>query len=120
MVVTSGPMPRSPRPVVEAGWLGERCLVLPVDYDAQVRAEVSQAADTFHVDDVAQFKSFRDRGSFSGWAVPTGSLGDALGTAPTGGLRLVCSLGVGSIDAVIAGAVRDREREERIGVLLQS
>lgn len=119
VVVTSGPMPRPPSPVVEAGWLAEQCLVLPVDYDAQVRAEVSHAADSFHVDDVAQFESFRDRGSFEGWAAPAGSLGEALGSEPTGGLRLVCSLGVGSIDAAIAGAVRDRERAERIGVRLQ-
>lgn len=120
VVVTSGPMRRPPRPVVEAAWLAKRCLVLPVDYDAQVRAEVSRAAETFHVDDVVQFESFRDRGSFDGWAAPTGSLGDALGSAPAGDLRLVCSLGVGSIDAVIAGAVRDRERAERIGVRLQA
>lgn len=119
VVVTSGPMPRQPTPLLEVGWLAERCLVLPVDYDAQVTPGVSQAADTFHVDDVAQFESFRDRGSFAGWSVPTGSLGEALASDPEGGLRLVCSLGVGSIDAVIAGAVRDRAREEGAGILLQ-
>lgn len=119
VVVTSGPMPRQPTPVLEVGWLAERCLVLPVDYDAQVTPGVSQRADTFHVDDVAQFESFRDRGSFADWSVPTGSLGEALASDPGGDLRLVCSLGIGSIDAVIAGAVRDRAREERVGILLQ-
>lgn len=118
IVVTSGPMPRSPRPTIDVDWLADACLVLPVDYDARIRAEVSSAADSFHVDDVAQFESFRSRGSFAQWAQPDGSLGDALGAEPTGDLRLVCSLGVGSIDAVIAGAVRDRERVERIGVPL--
>ncbi|GAA1437087.1 ectoine utilization protein EutC [Mycobacterium cookii] len=118
VVVTSGPMPRSAQPTIDVDWLQEACLVLPVDYDARVRAEVSSAADTFHVDDVAQFESFRSRGSFAQWARPHGSLGHALSTEPTGRLRLVCSLGVGSIDAVIAGAVRDRERVARIGVPL--
>ena len=118
VVVTSGPMSRSSRPTIDVDWLADACLVLPVDYDAQVRAAVSSAADSFHVDDVAQFESFRSRGSFEHWAQPHGSLGDALAAEPTGHLRLVCSLGVGSIDAVIAGAVRDRERVERIGVPL--
>lgn len=118
IVVTSGPMSRQPRPVIDVGWLADACLVLPVDYDSCVRAEISTAADSFHVDDVAQFDSFRSRGSFVGWARPHGSVGDALGARPTGDLRLVCSLGVGSVDAVIAGAVRDRERMERIGVPL--
>lgn len=120
VVVTSGPMRRPTQPVVDVDWLSDRCLVLPVDYDAQVHPRVSQAADTFHVDDVLQFESFRHRGAFDGWAPPGGSLGDALMAEPSGDIRLVCSLGVGSIDAVIAGAVRDRERVERIGVRLQS
>lgn len=119
VVLTCGPMPRPPEPVVQPDWLAANCLVLPVDYDARVRAEVSQAADAFFVDDVPQFESFRERGYFAGWAIPQGSLGDALMTAPEGGRRLVCSLGVGSIDAVIAGAVRDRQRVERLGVTLR-
>lgn len=111
VVVTAGPMGREPAPVVEASWLVDDCLVLPVDYDARVRPGVSRAAALFVVDDVPQYESFVARGAFAGWARPHGSLGDALQQDPPTGLRLVCSLGVGSIDAVIAGAVRDRLRE---------
>lgn len=120
VVVTSGPMARPPEPVVETAWLAERCLVLPVDYDARIRAEVSHAVDTFVVDDRAQFESVREGGSFAGWAVPDGSLGEVLLTEATGDRRLVCSLGVGSLDAALAGAVRDRERVERLGTPLRS
>lgn len=108
VVITSGPMGRAAAPLIEPGWLAPDCLVLPVDYDALVRPEVSQAADLFVVDDLAQYGSFVDRGSFAGWARPHGSLGDSLGSTPTGRLRLATCLGVGSVDAAIAGVVRDR------------
>ncbi|PVG84331.1 hypothetical protein DDE18_01525 [Nocardioides gansuensis] len=120
VVITSGPMRGEPAPVVDPAWLSPRCLVLPVDYDAQVRPEVSMAADLFAVDDVPQFESFVERGSFAGWAAPHGTLGEALLTEPSGVLRLVCSLGVGSIDAVIAGEVWEREKVARIGLPLRS
>jgi ornithine cyclodeaminase/alanine dehydrogenase len=118
VVVTAGPMPRERRPVVATDWLEESCLVLPVDYDARVLPEVSHAAADFLVDDLPQFGSFVERGSFAGWAAPGGSLGEALQREPVPGRTLVCSLGVGAVDAVIAGVVRDRERTSRLGVPL--
>jgi alanine dehydrogenase len=119
VVVTAGPMPRERRPVVAADWLAQDCLVLPVDYDARVLPEVSHAADDFLVDDLPQFRSFVERGSFGGWAAPRGSLGEALQRDPVPGRTLVCSLGVGAVDAVIAGVVRDRSRASGLGVPLR-
>lgn len=119
VVITSGPMGGHSSPVVQPAWLPARCLVLPVDYDARVRPEVSLAADLFAVDDVPQFASFVERGSFAGWAAPHRSLGEALLAEPSGDLRLVCSLGVGSVDAVIAGEVWEREKVARLGVPLR-
>lgn len=119
VVVTAGPMRGSADPVVEPGWLAEDCLVVAVDYDAQVRAAVSRQADVFVVDDVPQYRFFADRGSFAGWAPPQGSLGEVLDAPPSGRLRLVCHLGIGAVDAVIAGAVRDRQRGSGLGVRLR-
>lgn len=119
VVITAGPMRGAADPVVEPGWLGDRCLVVAVDYDAQVRAEVSQRADVFVVDDVPQYRSFVDLGSFSGWAPPRGAIGEVLEQPASGGLTLACHLGIGAVDAVIAGAVRDRQRETGVGVRLR-
>lgn len=119
VVITSGPMGAAAAPVLDPGWLRPDCLVLPVDYDALVRPEVSAAADLFVVDDLPQYDSFVDRGSFAGWARPHGSLGEALGSPPTGRLRVVTSLGVGSVDAAIAGVVRDRALAAGVGVPLR-
>lgn len=119
VVITAGPMRGAVDPVVEAGWLPEDCLVVAVDYDAQVRPEVSARANLFVVDDVAQYESFVARGSFAAWAPPAGSLGEVLDRGSGGGLTLVCHLGIGAVDAVIAGAVRDRQRDEGLGVRLR-
>ena len=118
VVITTGPMAKHPTPVIDRSWVTDRCLVLPVDFDAYVTPELVGSADQFVVDDVAQYEAYRARGSFAGWPPATVSLGEALQTEPHGGLRVVCSLGVGSIDAVLAGVVLERELSERIGIQL--
>jgi alanine dehydrogenase len=118
VVITAGPMAKTPAPVLERSWLTDRCLVLPVDFDAYVTPGLAGEAEQFVVDDVTQFEAYRSRGSFKGWPVAEVSLGEALQAEPVGDLRVVCNLGVGSIDAVLAGLVLERERAERIGIPL--
>jgi ornithine cyclodeaminase/alanine dehydrogenase-like protein (mu-crystallin family) len=117
VVITAGPM--TTKPTIETSWLAERCLVVPVDYGCYVTGQVANDADQFVVDDIAQFEAYRAAGSFPGWPEATVSLGSALRSEPTGDLRVVCSLGVGSLDAALAGVILEREREARIGVRLE-
>ncbi len=118
VVITTGPMAKSPTPVIERSWLADRCLVLPVDFDAYVTPQLACDADQFVVDDVAQYEAYRARGSFRGWPQGTVSLGEALQAEPRGEVRVVCNLGVGSIDAVLAGVILERELTEGIGIQL--
>jgi len=118
IVITCGPMARHPAPVLERSWLSEQCLVLPVDFDAYVVPSLAQAADLFVVDDVAQYELYRSRGSFDGWPAATLAIGAALQNPPHGDLRVVCNLGVGSLDAVLAGVVLERELSAQIGMRL--
>ena len=119
IVVTSGPMSLDRDPLVATEWLGEQCLVLPVDYDARVLPEVSHAVDVFAVDDLPQYGSFVERGQFAGWAPPAAALGELLQHPRSGERHLVCNLGVGAIDAVIAGVVRDRAAAAGVGLRLR-
>jgi ornithine cyclodeaminase/alanine dehydrogenase-like protein (mu-crystallin family) len=91
--------------VVERGWLGERALVLPIDFDALVRSEVVAAAGLFAVDDVPQYRSYQEQGHFTGWAEPHGSVGEAARDGLESNLVVCCNLGVGSLDAAFADAV---------------
>jgi alanine dehydrogenase len=118
VVVTAGPMSRDESRRLERDWLGERCLVVPVDFDAYVTADLVTQADSFVVDDVEQFEHYRGLGHFQGWPEPESSLGAALEAEPQGDLRVSCSLGVGAIDAALTRLVWERARAEGVGVHL--
>lgn len=118
VVVTAGPMAADPARRLELSWLGERVLVVPVDFSAYVSAEVAAAADDLVTDDVAQLEHYRGLGHFAGWPRPHRSLGEALDSRPAGDLRISCSLGVGAADAALADVVLRRAESERLGIRL--
>ena len=108
VVVTAAPIVRDPRPVVEPGWLADRCLLLPIDFDASITAEAVAACDVHATDDVAQYDHYRDDGHFAGWPEPALSVGAAF-DAVRDAARVCCTnLGVGALDAAFAAAVLRR------------
>lgn len=119
VVITAGPMSPDPERRLDPDWLSGRCLVVPVDFSAYVGADVVTEADDLVTDDVEQFDHYRTLGHFQGWPEPSRSLGQALGSPPTGDLRVSCSLGVGAVDAAIGAAVLERARREGLGVSLR-
>ena len=115
VVVSAAPIVEAPRPRIGLGALGERWLVLPIDFDALVAPDVIEAAELFAVDDVGQFEYYREQGHFRGWRAPEASVGEALGRegAPA---RVACvNLGIGALDAAFAKRVVDAARAERAG-----
>jgi ornithine cyclodeaminase/alanine dehydrogenase len=118
VVITAGPMAPDPDRRVDPAWLHERVLVLPVDFDAYVGADVAEAADDLVTDDVEQLEHYRGRGHFAGWPRGPRSLGEAIGHVPDGRLRVCCNLGVGAADAVVAAEVHRRAVRAGAGVAL--
>ena len=118
VVITAGPMSPDPTRRLPREWLGERVLVVPVDFDAYVGADLVREADDLVTDDIDQFEHYRTLGHFDGWPAPARSLGMSLDSPPRGRLRVSCSLGVGAVDAVLAAAVLDRSLEAGAGVRL--
>jgi ornithine cyclodeaminase/alanine dehydrogenase-like protein (mu-crystallin family) len=118
VVITAGPMAAKPGPMVEASWVAAKSLVVPVDFDAYVAASVVEQADQLVVDDTAQYDQYRARGGFAGWPDADVTIGEALQREATGERRVVCNLGVGALDAALAGVVRKRAEAEGTGVLL--
>ncbi|MBD0291081.1 MAG: ornithine cyclodeaminase family protein [Thermoleophilia bacterium] len=118
VVVTAAPIVREPDPPLGPEELGERWLVLPIDFDALVRREVIESADLFLVDDEGQFAYYRDQGHFRGWPEPAGSVGNALQRGARG-RRVACvNLGVGALDAAFAARVLAAAREQTVGTEL--
>lgn len=118
VVIGAVPIVRDPSPPVANGWLGDRYLALPIDFDASFQAEPIARADLFLTDDVAQFEYYRALGHFRGWPAPHWSVGEALERGDSGSRVACCNLGVGALDAAFAAVVLRRAREQGVGVAL--
>jgi hypothetical protein len=93
---------------LDASWVADDVLLLPIDFDFYVSGSAVAACDLFLTDDVAQFEAYRERGFFRGWHAPDASVGDALERGLEA-RRVVCAnLGVGALDAAFAHAVLSR------------
>jgi ornithine cyclodeaminase/alanine dehydrogenase-like protein (mu-crystallin family) len=118
VIVTAGPIVEDPEPPIAPGWLGERWLALPIDFDFYVRPETVAAADLFTVDDVPQFDYYRELGHFQGWPEPASGLGAALRRRDLPPRVVCCNLGIGALDAAFAHAALERARAEGVGTEL--
>jgi ornithine cyclodeaminase/alanine dehydrogenase-like protein (mu-crystallin family) len=118
VVITTGPMPEERHPELDADWLGDRYLLVPVDFDAYVRPDPIATAELFLVDDVGQFEYYRERGSFHGWPQAHGSVGEALASGDEAGRVACVNLGVGALDAVFAKHVFEAAQEHGLGTRL--
>ena len=118
VVITAAPLTGTPSPQVEAAWLAERCLLLPLDFDATVQPAAIAACDLVLSDDRPQFDYYRGLGSFAGWPTPAASVGERLddGDRPP---RVACvNLGIGALDAAFAAALAATARAAGAGTLL--
>jgi ornithine cyclodeaminase/alanine dehydrogenase len=119
VVITAAPIAERPDPVVSREWVGNRYLVLPLDFDASVQRAVIEDAELFAVDDIAQFEHYRAAGHFQGWPVPSLSLGEALGLDGTFDRVACVNLGIGALDAAFASTVVEAARREGVGVRVE-
>lgn len=118
VVITAAPMTEDGRQKLDVGWLGERYLLVPVDFDASVTAALIASAELFLVDDLGQFEYYRELGYFGGWPKPDASVGEGLKSALTAE-RIACvNLGIGALDGAFAKRVVDAAREREVGRLL--
>jgi ornithine cyclodeaminase/alanine dehydrogenase len=76
IVVTSGPILKDPRPVIDAGWLEPGGFASPVDFDSYWTGAALAEADKFATDDRAQMIYYRSIGYFRGTPEPYADLGE--------------------------------------------
>jgi ornithine cyclodeaminase/alanine dehydrogenase-like protein (mu-crystallin family) len=106
VVVTAGPIRTSGHPVLRPEWLGEHALILPLDFDLYVGPDVVSGSARYAVDDVDQFRYYRDQGYLAGWPDPSVNTGQLmeLGGAGTGRTTIL-NIGLGALDAAFAADV---------------
>jgi ornithine cyclodeaminase/alanine dehydrogenase-like protein (mu-crystallin family) len=64
LVVTSGPILKHPKPLIEPGWLAEGAFASPVDFDSYWKGEALRQINKLATDDLAQMRFYRQEGYF--------------------------------------------------------
>ena len=120
VVVTTAAIVRSPeRPLCRAH-LPEATVACAVDFDASLSEDLFEDAALFVVDDVAQYRYYREQGYFAGYPHDPVELGDALDPRATHppGLRVLVPLGIAMEDVAVAAEVHRRASAAGLGVEL--
>ena len=122
VVVTAGPMPSPPAPVIEPDWLADGVFVCVLDFDAYVTPAAFHAADLLVTDDVAQLDYYRSVGYFKGLPEQPSDLGDVV--RGRGGRRkeeqriISVNLGLGAEDVATAQLIYTSALDQGVGTVL--
>ncbi len=123
VLVSAGPILKHPSPTLEARWIKEGSLGLPIDFDSYWQPEALSQADLYYVDDRAQYAYYQTQGYFGGAPEVRGDLGDLV-TGKVPGRRdereriVAMNLGLAIEDMATARLVFDRALERGIGQTL--
>jgi alanine dehydrogenase len=115
LVVTAVTVPLDPR--LDAANTHPDAVLLPIDYDDALDAQVANGSALFVVDDLGQYASVSDL-HFAGFRPPNGELSQVVSGAlpvPTSGRRVFLNMGIAMDDVALGALCYDRARERQIG-----
>lgn len=124
LVVTSGPILKTPTPTIERGWLRPGAFASAVDYDSYWTAAALAEIDRLATDDHAQFRYTREVGGyFRHTPEPYADLGELVtgrkpGRQSPEERTLAMNLGLALDDIAVAPEVLRRAREMGLGTWL--
>ena len=123
IVVTAGPWMKKPLSVALPGWLDKGACAYPVDMDTYWSPEAVADADDFYVDDIEQYRHFREIGCFKGYPEPKADLGHIVsgnGWSRPEGERTVVEVNIGMAldDVAVASLIYEKAVAEGAGVKL--
>ncbi len=120
VVVSAGPIARTPYATVEAGWLPEGAFATAVDYASAWSAGALATFDRIYTDDIPQLAAQQRAGYFPDLPAPYADLGQVVAGAKRGRTArkdriMTCLLGLTSEDAVVGCLVAKRAVAKGIG-----
>ena len=123
LVVTSGPILKSPTPVIDVDWLAPGAFACPVDFDSYWTGAALRQADKLATDDIGQFGYYREAGYFRDTPAPYADLGQIVAGQQPGRERddertIAINLGLALEDMAAAMPVYERALELGIGTRL--
>jgi ornithine cyclodeaminase/alanine dehydrogenase-like protein (mu-crystallin family) len=120
VVITTAAIVRRPDRPLRRVHLREATVACAVDFDASLSEDLFAEAALFVVDDVPQYRHYREQGYFAGYPGDPIELCDALDPA-TGhppGLRVFVPLGIALEDVAVAAEINRRAGESGLGTEL--
>jgi ornithine cyclodeaminase/alanine dehydrogenase-like protein (mu-crystallin family) len=119
-VVTTAAIVRHPERPLRRAHLAEASVACAVDFDATLSEDLFDGAGMFVVDDVAQYRYYRQQGYFAGYPPEATELADVLAGEPPArtGLRVFVPLGLALEDVAVAAEINRRASEAGLGTEL--
>ena len=120
VVITTAAIVRSPDRPIRRKHLEGASVACAVDFDATLSEDLFDEAALFVVDDVAQYRYYRDQGYFAGYPDDPIELCHALDPVATHppGLRVLVPLGIALEDVAVAAEIHRRAEETGLGTEL--
>ncbi|HXX38523.1 MAG TPA: ornithine cyclodeaminase family protein [bacterium] len=123
LVVTAGPILRTPHATIKAGWLKKGGFASLVDFDSYWDAAAMQESDKFCTDDIPQLEHYRQAGYFRNIPPIYATIGDLVAGKRPGREHpqertMTCNLGLALEDMATASTVYRRAVARGIGTVL--
>ena len=128
IIVTAGPIKKTPEPGIEAGWVKPGAFAAPVDFDTYWSREALREFDKILTDDIPQFRFYQEGGYFGVFPEIYAELSDVLCPTRPRGLPgraspderiMSMHLGLAIEDAAVARRVFEIAVESGIGQWLE-
>ncbi len=124
LVVTSGPILKTPHATIRAGWLQPGAFASAVDFDSYWAPDALAEIDKIATDDHAQFAYYRELGYFRHAPAPYAALDEIVTGAKSGRTRdeertMAMNLGLAIEDMTVAREIYDRAVSAAVGTWLE-
>jgi ornithine cyclodeaminase/alanine dehydrogenase len=123
LVVTAGPILKTPHATIQSGWMNAGAFASLVDFDSYWHPQAMKEVDKFCTDDIPQLMHYRDDGYFQDIPPIYADLGDLVTEEKPGRESLTertmtCNLGLAMDDMAVAPTIYKKAVEKDIGVWL--
>jgi ornithine cyclodeaminase/alanine dehydrogenase-like protein (mu-crystallin family) len=123
IVVTAGPILKTPHATIQAGWLDEGAFASLVDFDSYWHPDAMEAAAKFCTDDTPQLRQYQQMGYFQNIPEIHADLGELVtgqkrGRETPAERTLTANLGLAIDDMAVAPIIFRKAVEKELGIWL--
>ena len=117
VIVSTAAIVRQPERPLRRAHLKDALVACAVDFDATLSEDLFEDAGMFVVDDVAQYRYYRQQGYFAGYPADALELAEVLAddTPKPSGLKVYVPLGLALEDVAVAAELNRRAAEAGMG-----